>query len=90
MMTADFRKVLQSDKYPYMTIKFLEFKKSTGNRFEAVVEVKMMTVAKKYNIEFSNYNNKSYFQKCQRVIKAIFNKKSFYNCNYNQSKKTIC
>ncbi|MCZ2084199.1 MULTISPECIES: hypothetical protein [unclassified Kaistella] len=57
MMTADFRKVLQSDKYPYMTIKFLEFKKSTGNRFEAVVEVKMMTVAKKYNIEFSNYNN---------------------------------
>ena len=57
MMTSDFRKVLQSDKYPNMTIKFLEFKKSTPNKFEAVVEVKMMTVARKYNIEFSNYNN---------------------------------
>ena len=57
MMTADFRKVLQSDKYPNMTIKFLEFKKSAGNKFEALVEVKMMTVARKYNIEFSNYNN---------------------------------
>lgn len=57
MMTSDFRKVLQSDKYPNMTIKFLEFKKSTANKFEAVVEVKMMTVARKYSIEFSNYNN---------------------------------
>lgn len=57
MMTADFRKVLQSDKYPNMIIKFLEFKKTASNKFEAVVEVKMMTVARKYNIEFSNYNN---------------------------------
>lgn len=57
LMTADFRKILQSDKYPYMTIKFLEFKKSTANKFEAVVEVKMMTMSRRYTIEFSNYNN---------------------------------
>lgn len=57
MMTADFRKVLQSDKYPNLNIRFIEFKKSNSNKFEAVVEVKMMTVARKYNIEFSLYNN---------------------------------
>ncbi|MGA9211243.1 hypothetical protein [Kaistella sp.] len=57
MMTSDFRKVLQSDKYPFLNIRFLEFKKANSNKFEAVVEVKMMTVARKYNIEFSLYNN---------------------------------
>ncbi|MDQ0475506.1 MULTISPECIES: hypothetical protein [Chryseobacterium] len=57
MMTNDFRKVLQSDHYPNLNIRFLEFKKSNSNKFEAVVEVKMMTVARKYSIEFSLYNN---------------------------------
>lgn len=57
MMTSDFRKTLNSDKYPNLTIKFLNFSKGNGNRFNAVVEVKMMNVVKKYNIEFSEYRN---------------------------------
>ena len=44
MMTADFRKTLHSDKYPVLTIKFINFAKTGGNRFSATVEVKMMTV----------------------------------------------
>ncbi len=58
MMTTDFRKVLKSEKYPHLDIKFLEFTKTNSNKFEAVVEVKMMTVARKYNIDFSYYNNR--------------------------------
>ncbi|OWK73954.1 hypothetical protein CBW16_00600 [Flavobacteriaceae bacterium JJC] len=57
MMTSDFRKTLNSEKYPVLTIKFLNFRKTTANRFSATVEVKMMTVTKKYAIEFSEYNN---------------------------------
>lgn len=57
IMTADFQKVLQSGKYPNLTIKFLEFKKSSNNKFEAIVEVKMMTVARKYEIDFTYYKN---------------------------------
>lgn len=57
MMTADFRKTLHSDKYPVLTIKFLNFTKTGANRFSATVEVKMMTVTRKYNIEFSEYKN---------------------------------
>ena len=57
MMTADFRKTLHSDKYPVLTIKFINFAKTGGNRFSATVEVKMMTVTRKYNIEFSEYKN---------------------------------
>ena len=56
MMTADFRKTLNSSKFPNLNIKFLEFKKSSSSRFLAVVEVKMMNVSKKYTIEFSEYN----------------------------------
>lgn len=56
IMTADFRKVLQSDQYPNLTIRFLDFQKTHSNKFEAVVEVKMMTVSRKYNIEFAHYN----------------------------------
>ena len=57
MITADFRKTLHSDKYPVLTIKFINFAKTGGNRFSATVEVKMMTVTRKYNIEFSEYKN---------------------------------
>ena len=56
MMTADFRKTLNSSKFPNLNIKFLEFKKSSSTRFLALVEVKMMNVSKKYTIEFSEYN----------------------------------
>ena len=57
MMTADFRKTLQSDKFPNLTIKFLEFKKTSATKFQAVVEVKMMTVSRNYNIDFTYYKN---------------------------------
>lgn len=57
MMTSDFRKILQSDKYPNLTIKFIEFTKTSSDRFNAILEVKMMTVSRKYQIEFSMYNN---------------------------------
>ncbi len=56
-MTADFRKTLQSDKFPNLTIKFLEFKKTSATKFQAVVEVKMMTVSRNYNIDFTYYKN---------------------------------
>ena len=57
MMTSDFKKILHSEQYPDLTIKFLEFTKSSGNKFEAIVEVRMMTVSKQYPIEFSFYKD---------------------------------
>jgi hypothetical protein len=57
MMTSDFRKILQSDQFPNLTIRFIEFNKTSNNRFNAVLEVKMMTVSKRYQIEFGTYNN---------------------------------
>ena len=57
IMTADFRKTLNSEKYPALTIKFINFTKLKANRFTALVEVKMMNVTKSYNIEFSEYHD---------------------------------
>lgn len=54
-MTSDFRKTLNHEKYPVLTIKFVNFTKVKANRFTALVEVKMMNVTKSYNIEFSEY-----------------------------------
>ncbi len=56
MMTTDFQKTLRSEVYPNLTVKFLNFSK-LGNKFTSTVEVKMMNVTKKYNIEFSEYKN---------------------------------
>lgn len=55
-MTTDFQKTLRSEVYPNLTVKFLNFSK-LGNKFTSTVEVKMMNVTKKYNIEFSEYKN---------------------------------
>lgn len=57
IMTSDFRKTLHADKYPVLTIKFLNFNKLKANRFSALVEVKMMNVTRKYTIEFSEYHD---------------------------------
>ncbi|WP_379964757.1 YceI family protein [Epilithonimonas sp. UC225_85] len=57
MMTKDFQKILNAEKYPEMTIKFLNFTKTQKN-FLAVVEVKMMNQSKRYNIEFGIENKK--------------------------------
>jgi len=57
MMTKDFQKILNSEKYPNMTIKFINFTKVQKN-YIAVVEVKMMNQSKRYNVEFEIENNK--------------------------------
>lgn len=57
MMTKDFQKILNAEKYPEMTIKFLNFIKNQ-KKFLAVVEVKMMNQSRKYNVEFNLENNK--------------------------------
>jgi polyisoprenoid-binding protein YceI len=57
MMTKDFQKILNAEKYPNMTIKFINFIKNQTS-YLAVVEVKMMNQSKRYNIEFEVENNK--------------------------------
>ena len=57
MMTKDFQKILNSEKYPDMTIKFIHFTK-TQKSYNAVVEVRMMNQSKRYNVEFNVENNK--------------------------------
>ena len=57
MMTKDFQKILNAEKYPEMVIKFINFTK-TQNSFLAVVEVKMMNQSRRYNVEFEIENNK--------------------------------
>ncbi|MCQ4034978.1 YceI family protein [Kaistella montana] len=57
MMTSDFRKILNAEKYPVLNIKFLDFDKAPANKFTALVEVKMMNVTRKYTIEFSKNNH---------------------------------
>jgi hypothetical protein len=57
MMTKDFQKILNAEKYPEMTIKFIKFTKNQKN-FIAVVEVKMMNQSRRYNVEFELENNK--------------------------------
>jgi len=57
MMTRDFQKILNAEKYPEMTIKFIKFTKNQKN-FIAVVEVKMMNQSRRYNVEFAMENNK--------------------------------
>lgn len=57
MMTKDFQKILNAEKYPNMTIKFINFTKNQDG-FNALVEVKMMNQSKRYNIEFEIENNK--------------------------------
>ncbi|WP_312768287.1 YceI family protein [Epilithonimonas sp.] len=57
MMTKDFQKILNAEKYPNMTIKFISFTKNQGG-INALVEVKMMDQSKRYNIEFDIENNK--------------------------------
>ena len=57
MMTRDFQKILNAEKYPEMTIKFIKFTKTQKN-YIAVVEVKMMNQSRRYNVEFAMENNK--------------------------------
>ena len=57
MMTKDFQKTLNAEKYPEMSIKFINFIK-TQKSFLAVIEVKMMNQSKRYNVEFAIENKK--------------------------------
>ena len=57
MMTKDFQKILNAEKYPNMTIRFINFTKTQKN-FLAFVEVKMMNQSKRYNVEFAMENSR--------------------------------
>ncbi|MDF2551084.1 MAG: hypothetical protein K0R36_3616 [Chryseobacterium sp.] len=57
MMTKDFQKILNAEKYPEMTIRFISLTKDQKNLL-AVVEVKMMNKSKRYNVRFEMENNK--------------------------------
>lgn len=57
MMTKDFQKILNAEKFPNMTIRFISFIKNKVG-INALVEVKMMDQSKRYNIEFDIENNK--------------------------------
>jgi len=57
MMTKDFQKILNAEKYPNMIVKFINITKTQKN-YIAVVEVKMMNQSKRYNVEFEVENNK--------------------------------
>ena len=57
MMTKDFQKILNVEKYPEMTIRFINFIKNQTS-FLAVVEVRMMNQSKRYNVEFGVENNR--------------------------------
>ena len=57
MMTKDFQKILNAEKYPHMTVRFINFTK-TQNSFLAVIEVKMMNQSRRYNVEFGIENSK--------------------------------
>ncbi|TXF77652.1 YceI family protein [Chryseobacterium sp.] len=57
MMTSDFKKTLNSDRFPNLSIKFIQFNKALYNKYDAVVEVKMMAVTKKYSVEFTSQNS---------------------------------
>ena len=56
MMTQDFQKILNSEKYPEMTIRFISLKKDQNILF-ALVEVKMMNKSRRYNVQFEMENN---------------------------------
>lgn len=56
IMVKDFQKILNSEKYPEMTIRFISLTKDQKN-FLAVVEVKMMNKSKRYNVRFEMENN---------------------------------
>ncbi|WP_082002108.1 YceI family protein [Chryseobacterium sp. JAH] len=57
MMIRDFRKMLNVEKYPEMTIRFLSLTKDQKNLL-AVIEVKIMNQTKKYHVDFIIQNNK--------------------------------
>lgn len=57
MMVKDFQKILNSEKYPEMTIRFISLIKNQKNLI-AFIEVKMMNQSKRYHVEFNIQNNK--------------------------------
>lgn len=57
MMTKDFQKILNAEKYPEMTIRFISLIKDQKSLL-AVIEVKMMNQSKRYQVELNIQNNK--------------------------------
>ncbi|MDQ0594990.1 hypothetical protein QFZ37_003359 [Chryseobacterium ginsenosidimutans] len=57
MMVKDFQKILNAEKYPEMTIRFISLTKDQKILL-AVIEVKMMNQSKRYQVELYIQNNK--------------------------------
>lgn len=58
IMTNDFKTTLNANKYPYLTVTFLDLDKTVENKFKACIQVKMMNKLKKYNVDFTLSDNK--------------------------------
>lgn len=57
MMTKDFQKTLESEKYPNLSIKFVKITKSQ-NGYSAQIQVMMMDKSRTYQIAFSEQKEK--------------------------------
>lgn len=52
MITSDFRKTLKSDVYPSLNVRFLNLKKLSADKFQALAEVKLMGNFHRYTVNF--------------------------------------
>lgn len=52
IMTSDFRKTLNAEKYPNMQIRFLKFSQISSTYYKGTVEVNIMNRKKNYDITF--------------------------------------
>lgn len=53
VMNHDFKNTLHAEKYPQLTIVFVDWDKITANKYKACIEVKMMNKLKKYQVDFT-------------------------------------
>lgn len=62
MITSDFRKTLNADRFPYMNIRFVNLKKISAGKYIAAVEVKLMNRLREYQVNL-NRDGKNYTAK---------------------------
>lgn len=53
MMTSEFRKTLNAEKFPFFYLKIVSFSKKSLNQYTGIVEVKMMNKTKTYTVDFT-------------------------------------
>lgn len=52
MMTIEFRKTLNAERFPFLQLRFISISKKNSNIFTSNIEVKMMNSTKIYTIDF--------------------------------------